>query len=294
LPNNIITPQFGDYDNRPLPERIAALYNFKLAFHDDDGLRLYAVQDWIAGIVPSSNVRNLWSMMKKRRPQLYTRCVQLPYKATDGKKYPKDFADAETLYLITQRMEAHSGNRDAVLEYLAHAGVVLDELVRDPEKAAALFDNLDDDKQYRRLLREGYPPEYAKQWVSVRRRQKETQKHAQSVWTARGVHEGFEYGRLNNDVHKTATGKTATEASRQLNIKGTSRDFNSAADNAAIEIVCSTSAALHDQLDSQGVDELSEDINSVKPMIDAARPELNKLFSQQPRRLPPGKPKSGA
>lgn len=113
-----ITPVY-DYnpdDNRPLPERIASMYEFKLAYHDVKNERYYAVQDWITGIVPSPNVRNLWNMMKRRYPQLYTTCVQLPYIASDNKSYKMDYGNAETLYLITQRMEANSGNRDSVLE----------------------------------------------------------------------------------------------------------------------------------------------------------------------------------
>lgn len=47
-----------------------------------------------------------------------------------------DHADAETLYLITQRMDAQTGLRDSVLKFLAKAGVVVDEIRIDPEAAA--------------------------------------------------------------------------------------------------------------------------------------------------------------
>jgi hypothetical protein len=46
-----------------------------------------------------------------------------------------DHADAETLYRITQRMDANTGIREAVLHFLARAGVVVDEFRIDPEKA---------------------------------------------------------------------------------------------------------------------------------------------------------------
>src|SRR5262249_30843919 len=44
-------------------------------------------------------------------------------------------ANAETLYQITQRMDANTGIRDKVLRFLAVAGVTLDEIRIDPDKA---------------------------------------------------------------------------------------------------------------------------------------------------------------
>lgn len=39
-------------------------------------------------------------------------CAKLKYRATDGKNYTMDFADAKTLYTITQRMDAETGIRN--------------------------------------------------------------------------------------------------------------------------------------------------------------------------------------
>jgi len=275
-------------DDRPLPERIATLYSFTLAFQDVEGnKRYYSVQDWIAGILPKSNTRNLWNMMKRRHPQLYTRCVQLPYKVANGRKYQMDHADALTLYSITQRMEANSGSRDSVLVYLAKAGVILDELMRNPAQAEAMFSDLSDEKDFRKLLNEGYSPQEARQWIQVRQSLKEEWKRIRAEWNSRGIAEKLEYARLTNNVSEVAIGKTATSAKRSMKITGTPRDYHSAADNAAIEIVSTTSRLLHRQRDSQGVEELSEDVKDVKPIIEAARSEIEKVFSKKPRRLPP-------
>jgi hypothetical protein len=46
-----------------------------------------------------------------------------------------DYAQAEKLYQITQRMDANTGLRNAVLKFLAGAGVVVDEQRIDPDKA---------------------------------------------------------------------------------------------------------------------------------------------------------------
>lgn len=291
--NKIIHPFPTEPDDRPLPERIASLYRFKLQKCNVDDDTYYAVQDWIFGIVPHSDIRKMWSAIKRRHNQLSTRCRQLPYVASDGKTYQMDFADAETLYLITQRMQANSGNRDAILLYLAKAGVKLDELINNPDKAEEMFAELADEKEYRKLINEGFSNEEAMQWVQVRHNQKKEWNIVTSSWGKRGV-EGFEYARLTNDVQEVATGITATEAKNKLGITKTSREYLSASENASISITGMTSRLLHEQRGSKGVDELSEDIYAVKPIIDAARPEIEKVFSKKRRRLPEGNPKGTA
>src|SRR5688572_13731372 len=100
-------------DKRPLPEIIAGHYGFPLAYHDVESVRYYAVQDWIRGVARPADARLYWSVMQKRFKksgvEMYTWCIHLPYKATDGKKYKVDYAAAHGLYMITQRMDANTG-----------------------------------------------------------------------------------------------------------------------------------------------------------------------------------------
>src|SRR6185369_9541168 len=136
---------FHDED-RPAPELVADAFNFKLSFHDAEAGRFYAVQDWIAGVAHTSDPGAFWRMMQKRvfkatGVQLRTLCSELPYKATNGKTYQMDHAKAETLYYITQRMDAETGIRDEVLRYLAKAGVIVDELRQNPDAVAEKVKN---------------------------------------------------------------------------------------------------------------------------------------------------------
>ena len=125
--------------NKPLPELIADggpdWTAFPLVFHDIDDTRFYSVQDWIRGVAQTDNARITWVQMKKRHPQLLNSIEQLPYVAQNGRTYQMDFATAEGLYLITQRMDANTGIRNKVLVYLAKAGVEIDEERRNPDKA---------------------------------------------------------------------------------------------------------------------------------------------------------------
>lgn len=117
-------------DQRELPLIIAHKYHFPLQHYEQESSNLYAVQDWIAGVAQTAKPRKFWDDLKRRAKkaglQLSARCGQLPYTAADGKTYQMDYADAETLYLITQRMSADTGRRNLVLSYLAKSGVAID------------------------------------------------------------------------------------------------------------------------------------------------------------------------
>ncbi len=134
-------------DQRPLPEIVAAgkvdesespgWEAFPLAYHDVEGKRYYAVQDWILGVAKPSDASRFWDSMKRRlkkaKIELSSSCRELPYIARNGRTYQMDYAVAEGLYIITQRMDAETGLRDRILRFLAKAGVIVDEARTDPD-----------------------------------------------------------------------------------------------------------------------------------------------------------------
>lgn len=122
-------------DKRPLPMVIAARFDFPLQWHDVDETEYYAVQDWLRGVMQKDDVRSDWKHMQERANELLNGLQQLPYAHPNGRVYKMAFADAETLYRITQRVGVSTGIRDAVLNYLAKAGVKLDEYRLDPSQA---------------------------------------------------------------------------------------------------------------------------------------------------------------
>ncbi len=126
-------------DTRPLPLIIASQYGFMLQTQNNDGVPMYAVLDWVRGVARADNASRLWSDLKiaakKSKRQTYDSIVSLPYMATDGKTYKRDYADEQTLYQIVQYMRAETGIRDTVLKFLAKAGVVLDSVRRDARAA---------------------------------------------------------------------------------------------------------------------------------------------------------------
>ena len=63
----------------------------------------FSVVDVIYALTDSTNPRNYWNVLKRRmseeeRSELYTKCVQLKMKASDGKFYKTDTLDMEGIF----------------------------------------------------------------------------------------------------------------------------------------------------------------------------------------------------
>ncbi len=132
-------PAFQDV---PAPELIARGGNgwtaFPLQSKDDHGVQKWAVQDWIAGITHSKQPRRVWSEEKARHPELYAKVEQLPYTAKNGRSYPMDYADDVTLYEIVGYLNIDTILRTTIINLMAQAMHLADELRRDPAKQAEL------------------------------------------------------------------------------------------------------------------------------------------------------------
>lgn len=100
-------------DSRPLPEIIADHFGFPLAYHDVEGVRYYAVQDWILGVAqPASHPGTFWTEMKRRLERLNINiapmCKKLPYLAENNKRYSMDHGTHDLMMLIVQFMSKQS------------------------------------------------------------------------------------------------------------------------------------------------------------------------------------------
>jgi hypothetical protein len=236
----------------------------------------FAIQDWIKGLTDAHNPTMIWADIKRRTnlPELLDSIQQLPYTAGNGKVYQMDFITDKGLYLIAQHLcatKAHPALQ-AIKKFLADAGVFLDETRR----------------EYNKLMDEGFTWQEAEEWLDVRDKQKRQRGIITAIWRERGINRPTDYADLTNQVRCVALGLTATRHKRQLAVKDTPRNHISAADNATIQITEFTSALLHIHRDSLGKPELSEDIEDVRPIMDAARPEIQNVFSKKPRRLRAG------
>lgn len=291
-------------DRIPLPEQI--IFSIRETDNVDatmahvdlpDGKRLYCVRDWVYWISQSraTNRSGPWSDLKKAIQsngdlKVTEICRVLDFE-TPGGVQKMDFTDEEGLYQITQRMSDRSSTVRAVKTYLAQAGVFMGEAYNNPAGAAEELDKVAYSRELKKLLAQGFTLDEAQEWLEVRRKQKHTRRFITAIWSVRGVNSRRDFADLTNHVHRVALGLTATRHKRQLEIKDTPRNHISAADNATIQITEFTSGLMHEHKESFGTQELAEDIDDVRPIIDSARSEIQKAFSQKPRRLPGEHPK---
>jgi hypothetical protein len=89
----------GGNDNTPLPLIVANRWNFPLAHVETDEGMVYAVQDWMRGLV-DGNIRNLLSMMRRANPQFNLAIKVFPYKTINNKTYQVPYTDEDRLIWI--------------------------------------------------------------------------------------------------------------------------------------------------------------------------------------------------
>jgi hypothetical protein len=281
-----ILSHFSSRDNepedlRPLPLIIADQYQFPLASIDDSGEMYYSVQDWIVGIASTTSRKagEIWRQIEIDETRISV--TPLPYVASDGKTYQRDYTTAEGLYFVAQHLRS-TANRPLlpkIKHYLALSGVFADEARTNPDVA---IQKIEDSKDFRARLRDGFTPEQAEEWVAKRHEGKAVRDNITDEWKARGV-KGQEYARLTDDVNGVALGSPAWKVKQQLALGKNDklRDHLSAGEIATITATEFFSKGLHAKRDSQGVDELSDDVKDTRPIINAARDAIKAAFSKE-------------
>jgi hypothetical protein len=263
---------FGDDafdDSRPLPQIVAERWGFALSVSEANGETVYAIQDWIAGLaqVDTTKASILWQRMSG---QTVISKYSLPYEAKDGRLYDRDHTNDRGLYVIAQSLRQLKSRTllAQIKEYLADAGAFADEARRNPQGAADKFQAIADGREYKRLIASGMSHEETLKWIDVRAKQKRGNLAIKDTWAERGA-VGRDYPNLSNAVMLEATGKTATDMKRELQVTNP-RDYLSAAENAAVAGVELFAGLLHNGRDSRGYEQLRDDIADGAGMIDRA------------------------
>lgn len=109
------------------------------------------------------------------------------------------------------------------------------------------------------------------------------------TWWAHGISEPEDLVDLTGKVCEVAIGGKIPINGFETVVQREFHNDLSAIDSATIKFAECVAGLLHIHRESFGKPELSEDIDDVRPIIDAARPEIHKVFSQKPRRLPGAK-----
>lgn len=208
-----------DPDDRPLPEIVMADIGAPFTWIDnDEGERLFRVSDWVYGVSGSSakNRRNPWIKLKKRlsedpnlRGVLF--CHPLALETAGGKQFV-DFATAEQLYAITQRMSDRSPVTQEIKAYLAKAGVIVDEQrIAEQQKSDKRID------KYRDMGK-------SESWIDARiggiyTRDQFTSTLRRTVLRFKNQY----YGIATNDIYQGLWGKVAAELREDFGYEPTDR-----------------------------------------------------------------------
>jgi len=155
-------PFISDSANKelPLPLYVAQEWAFKLTFVDQDGnpsSYLYSINDWVKGVTGTAQPSRLLNELFDSTEELKSSILieKLPYKASNNKTYQMDFTDAKGLYRIAQELRSTKSRPqlDAIKQYLAAAGVLVDEIRRDEDAAAGLIEDLE--TRHKRIREQG-------------------------------------------------------------------------------------------------------------------------------------------
>ena len=157
------------------------------------------------------HARNYWKVLKhrlkKERNESVTNCNQLKLRASDGKSYKTDVADAEQLFRIIQSIP--SPKVEPIKQWMAHVTAERIDQIQDPELSIqqAMLD-------YKRLG-------YSDNWINQRLKSIEIRKDLTDQWKLHNVEEGIQYATLTDIIYQRWAGKTAKE---YKNFKGLKKE----------------------------------------------------------------------
>jgi DNA-damage-inducible protein D len=170
----------------------------------------FSVIDVIAALTGSANPRDYWYKMKIRvknddRSELSTFCRQLKLTSVDGKKYPTDCANTESLFRIIQSIP--SPKAEPFKRWLAKVGYERVQEIEDPELAS---------KRARTLY---HAKGYSADWVEKRMRSIAIREGLTDEWKNRGVQKDMEYAILTAEISKAAFGLTPVQYKKYKGLK---------------------------------------------------------------------------
>ncbi|MBU0569668.1 hypothetical protein KKB40_02705, partial [Patescibacteria group bacterium] len=169
----------------------------------------FSIVDVVEILTESCRSRKYWNDLKKKLlqegSQLSDKIGQLKMKSADGKKYPTDVGDTETILRLIQTIP--SPKAEPFKLWLAKVGYQRIEETEDPEKAF--------DRAMKTYLQKGY----SKEWINQRLKSIEVRKELTDEWQARGVKEGVEFAILTDEITRAWSEMSVKKYKQFKNLK---------------------------------------------------------------------------
>ena len=224
--------------------------------------------DVIEALTGTDRPRKYWNDLKKKLVEEGYREVsekigQLKLEASDGKKYPTDCADTETVFRIVQSIP--SPMAEPFKRWLARVGYERVQEIENPELAT---------KRTRILYKlKGYPGD----WIEKRMRGIAIREELTDEWQKRGAQEQKDYEILTAEISKATFGVTPSEYKELKGLKRENlRDHMDDFELIFTMLGERSTTEIHRQEDSEGVLKLRQDANRGGKVAGVARKELEK------------------
>ncbi|OGM29507.1 antirepressor [Candidatus Woesebacteria bacterium RIFCSPHIGHO2_01_FULL_44_10] len=192
-------------------EKIALFKGKKIRRHWENNQEqwYFSVIDIVAVLTESTIPKRYWSDLKSKLreegSEVYEKIVHLKMVAPDGKYYPTDAADTETVLRLIQSIP--SPNAEPFKLWLARVGYERLEETADPELAI--------NRALKIYLQKGY----SREWINQRLKSIEIRKDLTDEWETRGVKEGIEFAILTDEITQAWAGLTTRQYKNLKSLK---------------------------------------------------------------------------
>lgn len=239
----------------------------RAAWSNEDQKWLFSVVDVVGALTDSQNPRVYWRVLKKRLlaegNETVTNCNALKMKASDGKMRLTDVADTEQLLRLIQSIP--SPKAEPFKRWLARVGFERLEETGNPELAMERMKGLYEKK--------GYP----KDWIDKRLRGIAVRQDLTGEWKNRGAKTSIEYAILTNEIMQ---GTFDLKVEEYRLVKGLEQE-NLRDHMTDIELILTmlgeaTTAKLHRDRDSRGIEPLKKDAREGGSVAGRTRRDIEK------------------
>lgn len=212
-----------------------------------------------------------WAVLKGRlkkegADEMLTTCKHLKLTAADGKTYPTDVADLQTLFRIIQSIP--SAKAEPIKQWLAKVASERIDEIQDPEKAI--------DRGYEYYRRLGY----SEAWINERMKGKDARKALTDEWQRTGV-SGQQYATLTDIITQEWSGMTTRQYKSFKGLKKENlRDHMTRTESALNTLAEVAATELSQKVDPKGFSEQKSVAKRGGKVAATARRELEKQLGQ--------------
>lgn len=233
----------------------------------------YSIIDVISTLTNVSNPSEYLKKIKQRDKELQKNwsilCINLNMQTKDGKIRKAMASDATGILRIIETIS--SPEAEKIKMWLARLGYERINEINNPEIAM--------DRMKKTYELKGY----SKGWIEQREREITTRHSLKDEWEKRGIKQQRDYLILVNEIYKNSFGITTNEyiKLKEIDDLGYLKDSMTNLELALTNLAETITADIHKKNNSQGIDELKKDINSVGKIINKTNRDIEDKLDKE-------------